>query len=121
MLCNSVEGNSHFHHESPQARTAQLTSFCSCVWHDQATHQSMNKYEFDDYIFAFSTEMNGKTPADSRYSLGKIEMKTSIPRGLTIFTHQGKVLNDKKTREENNIGAEATIEMSLRLLGGMEK
>ena len=48
-------------------------------------------------------------------------MKTSIPRGITYLTHQGKKLNDKKTTKENNIGAEAAIEMSLRLLGGMEK
>ena len=41
-------------------------------------------------------------------------MKTSIPRSITYLVHQGKVLNDKKTAEENNIGAEATIEMSLR-------
>ena len=31
------------------------------------------------------------------------------------------MLNDKKTIEENNIEAEATIEMSLRLLGGTEE
>ena len=37
------------------------------------------------------------------------------------FVHQGKVMNEKKTKEENNIGTETTIEMSLRLLGGMEK
>ena len=30
-------------------------------------------------------------------------------------------MNDKKTIEENNIGTETTIEMSLRLLEGMEK
>ena len=48
-------------------------------------------------------------------------MKTSTLRGITYLVHQGKVLNDKKTIEENNIGAEVTIEMSLRLLGGMEK
>ena len=73
MLCISVEGNSHFHHESifgmcflcdgvetSQAWTAQLMSFCSCVWQAQTAHQSTKKYEFDDYIFAFTTEMNGK-------------------------------------------------------------
>ena len=47
-------------------------------------------------------------------------MKTSIPRDITYLVHQGKVLNDKKATEENNIEAEATIEMSLRLLGGMK-
>ena len=30
-------------------------------------------------------------------------------------------MNGKKTLEENNMRAETTIEMSLRLLGGMEK
>ena len=40
---------------------------------------------------------------------------------MTYLVHQGKVLNDKKTTKENNIGAEATIEMSLRIFGGMEK
>ena len=30
-------------------------------------------------------------------------------------------MKKKKTTEENNIGTETTIEMSLRLLGGMEK
>ena len=51
----------------------------------------------------------------------KVERKTSIPRGMTYLAHQGKVLNDKNTTEENNMGAEATIEMSLSILGGMEK
>ena len=51
----------------------------------------------------------------------KDEMKTSTPRGITYLVHQGKVQNDMKTTEENNIGREATIEMSLRLLGEMEK
>ena len=31
------------------------------------------------------------------------------------------MLSEKKTMKKNNIEAEATIEMSLRLLGGMEK
>ena len=48
-------------------------------------------------------------------------MNTSILRGITHLAHQGEVQNDKKTLEENNIGAEATIEMSPRLSGGMEK
>ena len=40
---------------------------------------------------------------------------------MTYIVYQGRVLNDKETIEENNIGAEATIEMSLRLLGGTEE
>ena len=37
------------------------------------------------------------------------------------LVHQRKVMNEKKTMEENNVGAETTIEMSLRLLGGMDE
>ena len=51
----------------------------------------------------------------------ELERRSSIPRDMTYFVHQGKVMNEKKTIEENNIGTEATLEMSLRLLGRMEK
>ena len=40
---------------------------------------------------------------------------------MTYLVHKGKVMSEKKTIKENNIEAEATLEMSLRLLGGMEK
>ena len=40
---------------------------------------------------------------------------------MTYLVHKGKVMSEKKTRKENNIQAAATIEMSLRLLGGMER
>ena len=40
---------------------------------------------------------------------------------MTYLAHKGKVMSEKKTIKENDIEAEATIEMSLRLLGGMEK
>ena len=40
---------------------------------------------------------------------------------MTYLVHHGKVLNEKRTIEENNIGTETTIDMSLRVLGGMEK
>ena len=36
------------------------------------------------------------------------------------LVYKGKMLSEKKTMKEHNIEAEATIEMSLRLLGGME-
>ena len=137
-----------------RARTDQSMSFCYLVWQDQVTHQSMKKYEFDDYISTFTTEVNGnntneleledefeenymtvyvKTISGKAIRIKcdknqkadtvseKIEMRTAIPRGITFLTHQGKVLNDKKTIEESNIEAQTTIEMSLRLLGGMEK
>ena len=40
---------------------------------------------------------------------------------MTYLVHHVKVMNGEKTVEENNIGTETTIEMSLRLLRGMEK
>ena len=48
-------------------------------------------------------------------------MRRAIPRGITYLTDQGKMLKNRSTIEENNIEAESTIEMSLRLLGGMDE
>ena len=50
----------------------------------------------------------------------KVERRSLIPRDMFHLAHKGKMLSEKKTMKENNIEAEATIEMSLRLLGGME-
>ena len=58
---------------------------------------------------------------ESSYFSEEVERKSSIPRGMTYLAHQGEVMKEKKTMEENNVGAENTIEMSLRLLGGIEK
>ena len=51
----------------------------------------------------------------------EVERRSSIPRDMTYLVHRGKVMSEKETTKENNIEAEATIEMSLRRLGGMEK
>ena len=51
----------------------------------------------------------------------EVERRSSIPRDMTYLVHEGKVMGEKKTIKENNIEAEATIEMSLRLFGGVEK
>ena len=53
--------------------------------------------------------------------LDEVERRSSLPRSMTYLVHHGKVLNEKRTLEENNIGTEITIDMCLRLLGGMEK
>ena len=50
-----------------------------------------------------------------------VERRAAIPRDMTYLLNQGKVLNEKKTIEENNIGIDTTVVMSLRLLGGVEK
>ena len=96
----------------------------------------MEKYEFDDYTFAFTSEMNGKITTELEFEDEPEENSTTVyvktisgkttsnkcdKKQKADLVHQRKVLNDKKTIEENNIGAEAAIEMSLRLLGGMKK
>ena len=50
----------------------------------------------------------------------EVERRSSIPRDMIRLVHEGKMLSEKKSMKENNIEAEATIEMSLRLLGGVE-
>ena len=51
----------------------------------------------------------------------EVERRLLIPRDTMYLVHKGKVMSEKKTIKENSIEAEATLEMSLRLLGGMEK
>ena len=72
--------------------------------------------------------INGKTisiECDIQQKAARIlqtaERKTSISRGAMHLASQGKVLNDKKTIEENSVEAGTTIEMSLRIIGGIEK
>ena len=52
--------------------------------------------------------------------LDEVERRSLIPRDMIRLVHKGKMISEKKTMKENNIEAKATIEMSLRLLGGME-
>ena len=63
MLCNSVEGNSHFHHVSffGMRFSFEDTETPQGVGQAQTAHQSIKEYEFDDYIFAFATEIGGHT------------------------------------------------------------
>ena len=51
----------------------------------------------------------------------QVERRSLTPRDMIYLVHKGKMMSEKKTIKENNIEAEATIEMSLRLLGGVEK
>ena len=51
----------------------------------------------------------------------EVERISSIPRDMTYLVDRGKLMSENKTIKENYIGTEVTLEMSLRLLGGMEK
>ena len=76
------------------------------------TTEPEHKDEFEEnYITVHVKTISGKTirikcdkkqKADT-VSKKKIEMRTAIPRGMAYLTHQGKMLKNKKTREENNI------------------
>ena len=118
-----------------------------CEWRSHTAHQSIKLYDFDHYIFAYSNEFAGKIIVEPegeseknmitiyvRTSSGEtisikcdkkrkaeVEIRSTIPRSMTYLVHHEKVLNEKGAIEENNIGTETTIDMSLRLLGGMEK
>ena len=50
----------------------------------------------------------------------EVERRSLIPRDMIRLVHKGNMISEKKTMRENNIEAKAPIEMSSRLLGGME-
>ena len=71
--------------------------------------------------------INGKTISTKYYRnmtavviLEEVERRTLVPRDMIRLVHKGKMISGKKSMKENNIEAKETIEMSLRLLGGME-
>ena len=71
--------------------------------------------------------INGKTISAKHHRnmtaaviLDEVERRSLIPRDMIRLVHKGKMISEKKSMKENNIEAKETIEMSLRLLGGME-
>ena len=71
--------------------------------------------------------INGKTISTRYYRnmtaaviLEEVERRTLVPRDMIRLVHKGKTISGKKSMKENNIEAKETIEMSLRLLGGMD-
>ena len=82
----------------------------------------------ESYMMTYVKMINGKTisiKCEEKQTAAiisdDVERRSLIPRDVTYFVHKGKVMIEKKTIKENNIEAEATIEMSLRLLGVMEQ
>ena len=81
----------------------------------------------EDYMTVYVKTINRKTISIRYYGnmtaavmLEEVERRTMIPRDMIRLVHKGKAINGKKSMKENNIKANETIEMSLRLLGGME-
>ena len=81
----------------------------------------------ENYMTVYVKTINRKTISIRYYEnmtaaviLEEVERRTMIPRDMIRLVHKGKAINGKKSMKENNIKANETIEMSLRLLGGME-
>ena len=81
----------------------------------------------ENYMTVYVKTINRKTISIRYYEnmtaaviLEEVERRTMIPRDMIRLIHKGKAINGKKSMKENNIKAKETIEMSLRLLGGME-
>ena len=77
----------------------------------------------EDYMTIYVKTINGKLVSIKYDKKQKAATKrrSLIPPVMTYLVHHGKVMNEKKIIQENNIGTETTIEISMRLLGGMEK
>ena len=113
-------------------------------WQIRTAHQPNGKLMCGDYTTEFQKDnddlleetfmtiyvktINGKTisiKCEGKMTAAvisdEVERRSSITRDMTYLVHKGKVMSEQKTIKENNIEAEATMEMSLRLLGGMEK
>ena len=94
---------------------------------EETTNENDDVLE-ENYMMIYVKMINGKTicikcegKQIAAIISDEVERRSLIPRDMTYLVHQGKVMIEKKTIEENNIEAETTLEMSLRLLGGMEK
>ena len=82
----------------------------------------------DFYMTVYVRTINGKTMStkcEKRQSISRIkdeiERKTKIPKALQHLSNQGKILNERKSIQENNIVKETTLEMTLKLQGGMKE
>ena len=81
----------------------------------------------ENYMTVYVKTINRKTISIRYYGnmtatvmLEEVKRRTMIPRDMIRLVHKGKATNGKKSMKENDIKANETIEMSLRLLGGME-
>ena len=91
------------------------------------TEENDNMLE-EIYATVYVKMINGKTISIRHHRnmtaaviSDEVERRSLIPRDMIRLVHKGKMISEKKTMKENNIEAKATIEMSLRLLGGMDK
>ena len=108
-----------------QIRSVQQ-SLGKTVGIEDNTEENDNMLE-EIYATVYVKMINGKTISIRHHRnmtadviSDEVERRSLIPRDMIRLVHKGKMISEKKTMKENNIEVKAMIEMSLRLLGGME-
>ena len=111
--------------ESNSSSVHKIHEFDVCTFAPATEVTGKSIFELEDVIeensmTIYVRTISGKTisiKCDKKQKaatmMEKVERRSSIPRGMMYLAH--RVLNGKKTTEENKIGTETTIEMSLRL------
>ena len=108
-----------------QIRTVQQSYEKMGIFEDIDVEHDDTPEEFNEAIYVKT--INGKTISTKYYRnmtaaviLQEVERRTLVPRDMIRLVHKGKMIRGEKSMKENNIEAKETIEMSLRLLGGMD-
>ena len=77
------------------------------------TEGMVKENEFQNYLLKTTIVETGTISSEG--------MDNPVPKALEHFSNQGKILNERKSIQENNIMKEATLEMTLKLQGGMKE
>ena len=108
-----------------QIRTVQQSYEKMGIFEDIDEEHDDTPEEFNEAIYVKT--INGKTISTRYYKnmtaaviLEEVERRTLVPRDMIRLVHKGKMISGKKSMKEHKIEAKETIEMSLRLSGGME-
>ena len=125
--CSSQSGPSNLHTSLKirrrQSEQQSHENFVDIVNNTEVNDDVLEKNNSTVYVKTINKKTISICYYDSMKAavmLEEVERRTTIPRDMTRLTHKGKAINGKKSMKDNNIKANETIEMSLRLLGGME-
>ena len=125
--CSSQSGPSNLHTSLKirrrQSEQQSHENFVDIVNNTEVNDDVLEKNNLTVYVKTINKKTISICYYDSMKAavmLEEVERRTTIPRDMTRLTHKGKAINGKKSMKDNNIKANETIEMSLRLLGGME-
>ena len=125
--CSSQSGPSNLHTSLKirrrQSEQQSHENFVDIVNNTEVNDDVLEKNNLTVYVKTINKKTISICYYDSMKAavmLEEVERRTTIPRDMTRLTHKGKAINGKKSMKDNNIKANETIEMSMRLLGGME-